>query len=226
VVFGRWGRAGRRGRAGLVFAVSLLLGAGGLVMAGGSAANASTTVVAVFSSAAEYVTPVCSHPGTYPQSGSAVEVYNPCGTRVWVHYYSGSSIQPYCVNPGGGLAYDLPISWQGGDTSDLQITTNTNQCDSGNYFAVNWFVNHVLVNSETSACQPGRTFTEPAPQYVGYLNDGGCDFRIWLHGANGTSPSLCFNGTGDTSTTYKVYYQAQSTNNQAPCDAGGPPYPY
>src|SRR5258708_2914558 len=47
-------------------------------------------------------------PGFFYYPGSALEVYNPCSTRVWVHYISGSSVQPYCVNPGGG-ALCLPV---------------------------------------------------------------------------------------------------------------------
>jgi len=208
-----------------MIAVSLLLAAGGTALLPASSASASTTVVAVFSSAPEYVTPLCSEPGTFPQSGSAIEVYNPCSTRVWVHYYSGSTIESYCVNPGGGIAYDLPIAWARGDLSDLQITTNSSQCDSGTYWGINWFVNGYLVNPESSACQPNNTFTESKPQYVGWVTDGGCDFRIWLHGTGGAT--YCINDKGDTPTFHTpLYYQVQETYNQAPCDAGSPPYPY
>jgi hypothetical protein len=220
-------RVGRRSWVVFAIAVGLLLAAAGSAVLPAAPASASTTVVAVFSSSNEYITPLCSDPGTYDQSGSAVEVYNPCSTRVWVHYYSGSSVETYCVNPGGGLAYDLPIRWAGGDTSDLQITTNKSQCDAGVSFAINWFAGGYLIDSESNVCQPNQTFTEPAGVYAEWITDGGCDFRIWLHGENGTSPSSCYNGTGDSPTvTTKTYFQVQTTYNQAPCDAGGPPYPY
>ncbi len=86
-------------------------------------ASASSNVVAVFSADADYATPSCSLPGTY--------FYNPCGTRVWIHYTSGSSVQAYCVNPGGGLAYDLPIHFASGDSTDLQISSNPSPCGAG-----------------------------------------------------------------------------------------------
>jgi hypothetical protein len=34
------------------------------------------------------------------------------------------------VNPRGGLVYDLPITWKAGDTTNIQVTTNTTQCDA------------------------------------------------------------------------------------------------
>jgi hypothetical protein len=215
-----------RSRIALTTAAGMMLAAGGMAALPAAPASASTTVVAVFSSAPEYVTPLCSEQGTYSYGGYAAEVYNPCGTRVWVHYYSGSAIESYCVNPGGGLAYDLPITWAGGDTSDLEITGNTSQCDSGTFWGINWFANGFLVSTNTNACEPNNTFTHPGNVYVGWISDGGCDFRIWLHNDN-TGASYCMNAAGDSPMWHTaVYLEAQETDNQAPCDAGGPPYPY
>ena len=211
-------------------AMGLLLAVVGMAALPAAPASASSNVSAVFSGDSDYATPSCSAPGTYYYPGSALQVYNPCSTRVWVHYTSGSSVQAYCVNPGGAIAYDLPIHWASGDTSDLQITTNSSQCDSGTYWGINWFNNGFLAASQTNACQMdgnGNPFTEPG-LYVGWVADGGCNFRIWLHQEdNGTGASYCINGKGDTPTFHNpLYYQVQETYNQAPCNAGGPPYPY
>jgi hypothetical protein len=85
-----------------------------------------------------------------------VEIYNPCPYRVWVHYVSGSDIQPYCVNPGGGLAYHLPLTWAGGDSADIQLTTNASLC-APNLFGLNW-----CATDDTAPCPNGLP-TDPPP---------------------------------------------------------------
>ena len=254
---------GARGRVAAV-AMCLLLAAGGLAALPAVPAGASTTVVAVFSGdGGDYATPLCSLPGTYHYGGKALEVFNPCSDRVWVHYISGSTVQEYCVNPGGGLAYDLPINWAGGDISDLQITTNKSPCDAGDLFGLDWcastatcplpipdppppcidFCQGAAVAELTASLAPdapddpiigGYSCQASAVPYIwtGHwvyqVWNAGCDFRIWLHQHDdGSGLSLCLNPGQDTpGYSPAVYWQVQETNNQAPCDAGGPPYPY
>ena len=54
----------------------------------------------------------CTAAGWQVQQGvfPVLEVYNPCSDRVWVHYVNlgAGTVQSYCVNPGGGLAYAIP----------------------------------------------------------------------------------------------------------------------
>jgi hypothetical protein len=235
-------RVGRRSWVVFAIAVGLLLAAAGSAVLPAAPASASTTVVAVFSSSNEYITPLCSDPGTYDQSGSAVEVYNPCSTRVWVHYYSGSSVETYCVNPGGGLAYDLPIRWAGGDTSDLQITTNTAPCYAANAsFQIAWLASCSLCFPawDLKSCQMGQTFTNKGEWVYAVWNNetstnegpGTCNVRIWVHEYdNGTGNAACIDPGGviPASEGYRspVYWQVDVTNVQAPCSAGSPPYPY
>ena len=108
--------AGMVGSQLALLVVGVLLVAGGLALVPAASASASTdgsgAVEAWFSGGGTGVQ-LCSSPGTGYYNAPVVEIYNPCPYRVWVHYVSGSDIQPYCVNPGGGLAYHLPLTWAG-----------------------------------------------------------------------------------------------------------------
>ena len=223
-------------------AMGLLLAVIGMAALPAAPASASSNVSAVFSGDSDYATPSCSAPGTYYYPGSALQVYNPCSTRVWVHYTSGSSVQAYCVNPGGAIAYDLPIHWASGDTSDLQITSNGSPCYASNaFFTVAWL-------GSCSVCTPAWNpypchLAQPLANsglwvYAVWNNEsstnqgpGTCPFRIWVHQYdNGTGMSACID-PGHTipaslGFTSPVYWQVLETDNQAPCSAGGPPYPY
>ena len=167
-------------------AVGLLLAVGGLAALPALPASATTLVSAVVNFGTqsspdyEYVTPACNAPGLYYYSGEIVQVYNPCGYRVWVHFTSGSTVEAYCVNPGGAIAYDLPIHYAVGDTVDIQVTTNPNQCDIEFSACGVPSVCAVCVTPETYGCQMGVPQTNPG-FVVGTVYSNGCDYRIWLH---------------------------------------------
>ena len=207
-------------------AAGLALVVAGLAVLPAGQASASSNIVAVWSDQSDYVQVSCSQPGTYTYGSRAIQVYNPCGDRVWLHYYDNSNghVYTYCVNPGGGLAYDFPYPF-----TDLQLTNNASQCDAGVYWVINWFPDGSPVAvPQTWSCDMGAPpFTWPG-YFVGWITDGGCNFRIWLHqNSNGTGNSECVYGKGDSPTnTSPAYLQVQETYNQAPCNAGGPPYPY
>src|SRR5713226_8670379 len=219
---------GARGRVAAV-AMCLLLAAGGLAALPAVPAGASTTVVAVFSGdVCYYATPLCSLLVTYHYGGKALEVFNPCSDRVWVHYISGSTVQEYCVNPGGGLAYDLPINWAGGDISDLQITTNKSPCDAGADFEAYWLAcaGGCIPLPSPFGCQMNHPPITATGLWVYEVGIDGCNFRIWLHEHDdGSGNSVCIDpGPHDVVGYYPAgaYWQVQETDNQAPCSAGGP----
>src|SRR5580658_4336000 len=71
-----------------------------------AAADSISVVTAYFSGGGTGIQ-LCDDPGVFYYTGAVVEVYNPCSYRVWVHYTAGTTVYPFCVNPGGSLAYDL-----------------------------------------------------------------------------------------------------------------------
>jgi hypothetical protein len=217
-----------------LLAAGVLLAAGGLALVPAASASASTdgsgAVEAWFSGGGTGVQ-LCSSPGTGYYNAPVVEIYNPCGYRVWIHYVSGSTVQSYCVNPGGGLAYDLPITWAGGDSSDIQLTTNAAQCDNADGDVFELFT---LTQGSTPLpmqynCLPsyGKIFQDG--YWIYELMPVNCNFRIWLHqNTDGSGKSLCIDpGYHYSEGTYvkDQYQQLQVTNVQAPCSAGGAPYP-
>jgi hypothetical protein len=142
-----------------LLAAVVLVAAGGLALVPAASASARVTdssiVEAWFGDGGTGLQP-CSAPGTQYYNSSVTEIYNPCSYRVWVHYVSGSTVESYCVNPGGGLAYKLPITWAGGDSSDIQLTTNTSLC-APNLFGLNW-----CATDDTAPC-PNALPTDPPP---------------------------------------------------------------
>ncbi len=225
----RMARIGR-GRVATIVA-ALLLGGGALAALPAPAASAASSAVSwwnVGGSAVE-LTFFCDNPqlSTLPSGDYALEVYNPCGYRVWLHAYSGSTIYAYCVNPGGGLAYALPRHY-----TDIQVTTNPALCDnaSNNHAHVTWLgpgTNNIVGFNYT--CQ--RLDSKYVQGY--WVNEVGnsCNVRMWLHQYdNGTGAALCVDAgqvvPGGLGWTSPVYWQVQVTTNEAPCNAGGPPYPY
>ena len=221
-------------------AAGLALVVAGLAVLPAGPASASSNIVAVWSDQSDYVQVSCSQPGTYTYGSRAIQVYNPCGDRVWLHYYDNSNghVYTYCVNPGGGLAYDFPYPF-----TDLQLTNNPNPCWASNaFFTVAWLKNAnppLPPVWNDYGCQMGQSITVSGMWvYAAWNNEsstnqgpGTCDFRIWVHEYdNGTGQSACLDpgGTIPASLGYTspVYWQVSETYNQAPCNAGGPPFPY
>jgi len=147
-----------------LLAVVLLAAVGVAVLPAGHA-SASDDLTAWFSQDPDTALQPCTTPGTFWYPGAAQEVYNPCGGRVWVHYISGSAVASYCVNPGGGLAYDLPITWKPGDSTNIELTSDTADCDAGNLFGLNW-----CATASIAPC-PNALPTDPIPD-CGVLCDG------------------------------------------------------
>jgi hypothetical protein len=223
-----------------------------LVMFPAGPASASSMVVGIWSDQTDDALVPCGSPGTYTYGSKALEVYNPCGDRVWLHYYDNANGQVYtfCVNPGGGLAYGFSYPF-----TDLQLTSNPSPCYASNaQFEIAWWNGSNIPTFYTFACNPGQAFTNIAGGpgrgnwVLAVWNDesatnqgpGTCNFRIWVHQTDsGTGQSACMdpgstlppglpfpgvlNGGGYQT---PVYWQVQETYNQAPCSAGGPPYPY
>jgi hypothetical protein len=157
------------------------------------------------------------------------EVYNPCDARVWVHYYSDNSSVPqtYCISPGGGLAYDIPLDWSSSVTfANIQLTSNTSQCDPGSPVGLAWEdADTSQIHSENDPC---AYFTETITgDFIEEAVNSGCDTRMWLHYSASGGASYCINPLG---LLYQppadAYWQVQVTSVQAPCSAGGAPYPY
>lgn len=220
----------------------LIAGAGVAALPAASAsattvsASASATVEAFFSGGGTGLQ-LCSDPGTFFYSGKVVEVYNPCGDRVWVHYTAGTTVQSYCVNPGGGIAYDLPINWAAGDTTNIQVTTNSTLCDDRGApkgltpIVVSWDSGMGL-DQQSYNCNPKQS-----PQWLGtdtiYWIQTFCDFRIWVHaGDQGQGATHCLDPNPNATVAQGVYdppsetefAQFQVTEIQAPCAAGSMPY--
>jgi hypothetical protein len=204
--------------------ICLMFAVGGLALLPAVPANASSSVVAwwnVPGGGAEELSFLCSQTGVFTIGGNALEVYNPCGTRVWMHYYdlSNDQIYAYCVNPGGGFSYDFSYAY-----SDLQVSSNPEACDYGHTFKATWD-NEIQIVSDTYGCEVGVVTTLPSFSVISA--NSGCDFRIWLHeNANGTGNGYCINPGGYGSYNYGAYSQIQETYNQTSCSAGGAPYPY
>jgi hypothetical protein len=216
-----------------VLFAAMLAGGGILTLPSASAstsASASDSVVTIWFSGGGTGIQLCDDPGTFFYTGAVVEIDNPCGGRVWVHYVAGTAVQPYCVNPGGGFSYDLPITWKGGDSTNIQVTTVADQCDDapGNQF---------YLATLDCGCTPlpmlyGCVMNYPPIYEAGYwvyeLQDVYCNFRIWLHQGDGTGNSYCIDPNVDHVQlgpySKDQWEQVQTTFNQAPCSAGGPPY--
>jgi len=152
------------------------------------------------------------------------EVYNPCNARVWVHYYSTGTgqVQSFCVTPDGGLAYHIPLQFNGSVTNvNIQLTSNTSPCSAGEEASASW-VSGLQIQDKFYGCNVGDSFTFGG-WTVGGLNNS-CDFRVWLHGSNS---SFCIDPGGSTGFGFTgAYTEIQMTALQAPCGAGAPPYPY
>jgi hypothetical protein len=126
---------------------AMLLAGGGMTMLPSASAsapaaaspntNASDSSVAIYFNGGGTGIQLCDDPGTFFYNGAVAQLNNPCGTRVWVHYVAGSAVSAYCIDP-GDEAYDLPITWKGGDSTNIQVTTNTSRCDAGKLFGLNW----------------------------------------------------------------------------------------
>lgn len=156
-----------------------------------------------------------------------------------MHYFDPgdpSASGAYCINPDGGLAYDLPISWVSGDTTNIQVTTNPIPCDvnANNKilpFVVSWLPQNYTPIQQQYDCQPSAKPTILSGSSIWALQTF-CDFRIWIHeGDNGTGASHCIDPNpwvepdqGYSPPNDREYWQVQQTNIQAPCAAGGPPY--
>jgi hypothetical protein len=219
--------AGRIARIG----AGLALAAGALAALPAVPASASTSVMAEWNVGTASnpddipVTLPCGNPGTFTYGGQALQVYNPCPDRVWLHYDDNSNGQIYtfCVNPGGGLAYAFSYPF-----TDIQVTTNASQCDSDGGFTIVWLESGLLPAPSPLSCTMSpvpHTFSE---HWVMGITLDSCNYRIWLHQTDsGGGQSLCLD-PGQVTPSYPtpVYWQVQETNNQTPCHAGGPQYPY
>jgi hypothetical protein len=211
----------------LIMTSGLMLATAGLAALPAGPAQAATPSVVSYWGGTGYETDgsiyECGKTWDWPQGSSSVnEVYNPCDTRVWVHYVdegdpgaSGS----FCVNPNGGLAYGIPLHWNGGDLSDIQLTSNTSGCDAS--VSVQWESDFTFAN-KTYNCQPGGSYTVSGLTVDQVAND--CDTRIWLHGPGNSAD--CLNpSTGSFYYPDSSYTELQTTAVEAPCSAVLP-YPY
>jgi hypothetical protein len=223
-------------RISRIAAARMLLSAAGLALgafvltalAGGPARAATASVVSYWDGTkTDGSLYDCGTTWDWQQGAAQVnEVYNPCSGRVWVHYVdegnpggSGS----FCVNPDGGLAYDIPLKWARGDLSDIQLTSNTSPCDST--VSVTWVDGATLQSlSKTYDCQPGDSYTVGGYAVDSIAND--CDSRIWLHTSSGGS--YCLNPTNGSYYERGIgsspYSEVQTTSIEAPCSATLP-YP-
>jgi hypothetical protein len=205
----------------------LMLAMIGLAALPAGQAQASTSIVSYWgSSSSPYeATFSCSTPAEYNEGANPViEVYNPCGGRVWVHYNS----QAYCVNP-GGLAYAIPSSelqWSNGDTANIQLTSNTSQCDSSGSIPVAWENGAGQGAEIVYNCDTGASID--TGYYIEQASNSTCDTRLWLHeDDNGGGNSFCFSPyTGTANFSAGAYWQLAGSENQAPCNAGDAPYSY
>jgi hypothetical protein len=184
-------------------------------------ANASAAVESWWGNYSADQTLDCSLAPTYTDEPAlpVSEVYNPCGYRVWVHYVSDSDPQAgqsYCVNPDGGLAYDIPnFPFDSGEVtySYIQLTSNPDWCDAGTSSSITYYKNgSPLAHTTSLACSIGGGLTVPG--VLAQVSDS-CDSRMWLYGPD--NAILCLSpgvSGGSFGTTYdKVLLVA----NQAPC---------
>ncbi len=223
------------GRAAPIIA-GLMLAAGALAAVQAPPASAASSVVSwwnVGGVAKEQTGSVypCGKSWQINQNGTQpLEVYNPCSGRVWVHVYdySAGKTYAYCVNPGGGLAY--PASrfppWRSGDGTDIQLSANTSACDSGQTFAIWWeSASTSRITTQVYACE-ALTLTWTG-EFVEEAYNQGCDTRLWLHEYDsGTGATYCVDPGTVAQLPADAYWQVEMVSNQAPCNAGGPPYPY
>lgn len=212
--------------------MGLLLAVAGVAALPAASASASGSVVAWWTSggSAYENTYTCAAQDPGPQ-GRPLEVYNACGTRVWLHYDDAANGRIYtlCVNPGGFLAYGFTDS--GGflagtsqAVTDIQVTNNTSPCDASESLYIVWLRGSVTSQGYYS-CEGQPPITNGG-QNVSYATDG-CVGRVWLHeNENGSGNSLCISPGYSDQPVPPAYQQAQETANQAPCSAGGAPYPY
>jgi hypothetical protein len=211
----------------LIVIPGLMLATAGLAALPASQSSAATLTVVSFWGSGGYApsggTFNCGTTWDWTQGALAVdEIYNPCNSRVWVHYVNEgdpSEGGTFCVNPGGGLAYAIPLKWVSSDTySDIQLTSNTSPCDSGDSVSMEWEDGLSFV-PKTYACQAGFTAT-----LSGYTVDSlpnVCNFRIWLH-STGTAID-CLNPSGGAIYQQNSpYTELQMTNVEAPCSATQP----
>ncbi len=210
------------GRAAKI-TVGLMLAVGGLAALPAVSASAGSSVEAWWTptgGGSVYPKPYPCTAYQYEVQGKPVQVDNNCGTRVWLHYYDtgNGQIYAYCVDPGGGVAYDFNYP-----SSDIQVSSNSSQCDSGATFVIYWHSdNSTYVEDHSYGCNVGTVETMTGYFIASAYN--GCNTRMWLHEYdNGTGNSLCMN-TGVTTGPYSVaYWQVQVSYNETACSAGGPP---
>ena len=218
----------------LMITAGLMLAIAGLAALPVVPASAATSAVVSYWGTSHYEdngsTYQCGTTWQWSQGLNQVdEVYNPCSTRVWVHYVSVGTgqVQAYCVNPFGGLAYDIPLQWNSTVTySNIQLTANASPCDSGQTFAIAWETSNSQFHSQSYPCED--LTLSITGEFVEEASNLGCDSRMWLHESDGgtTGANSCVNPGAIAQPPAETYWQVQEVANQAPCDAGGPPYPY
>jgi hypothetical protein len=221
----------------LVVTAGLALATAGLSALTVAPASAANDVVVSYWGTGHYedddTTYQCGTTWDWEQGANAVdEIYNPCDARVWVHYVSEGTgvVQSYCVNPYGGLAYDIPTSqlqWSSSVTyTNIQLTSNTSQCDSGDNAYVWWNEAGTGYEEEDSY----NCFVDSEISYSGFVVEqvqNNCNTRIWLHiNSSGTGGTLCMNPGQTTSNYAYTFSYVDITANQALCASPGAPYPY
>ena len=213
------------GRTAMI-ALSLLLALAGLAALPAGPASASSPVESWWTppsgggSTYENTYPCTAY--QYGVQGKPIQVDNNCGTRVWLHYddIGTGRIHTFCVDPGGGFAYGF-----GYPSSDIQVTSNTSQCDSSATFDIYWEATSGLPNvvEGVYSCHVGRVETK-----AGFIIEdayNGCDTRMWLHEyANGSGSSLCMSTGVYEDNLSTRYGQVQSSYNQVGCSGGSAPH--
>jgi hypothetical protein len=220
----------------VLMATIMLVAGAGVAALPATSASASTIAEVWFSGEGTGIQ-VCSDPGTFYYSGSVVEVYNPCSVRVWVHYTAGTAVQSFCVNPGGGIAYDLPITWASVDTTNIQVTTNSALCDDRGGakgltpIVVSWDTGLGLYQQSYN-CDPAQSKQSLGEDTMFWIQSF-CDFRIWVHANDdGSGASHCLDPNWNATVGQGIYDPPSETEFkqflvseiQAPCAAGSPPY--
>jgi hypothetical protein len=221
----------------LMITMGLMLATAGLTASSAGSANAaSSSVVSYWGTMSNHFEDdgslyECGTTWDWIQNANpAFEIYNPCNTRVWVHYVNEGTgqVQAYCVNPGGGLAYSpLPITWSSSVTySNIQLTSNTAQCDSGDDAYIWW-------NEEGTGYTPLSDYActiNYGTSKSGYLVNEAqntCDSRLWLHAnSNGTGNALCIDPGSPVANFGTVYLEFEISGNQMPCSYPAAPLPY
>ena len=142
------------------------------------------------------------------------------------------------MNPGGGIAYDLPITWASVDTTNIQVTTNSALCDDRGGakgptpIVVSWDTGLGL-DQQSYNCDPAQS-KESLGEDTMYWIQTFCDFRIWVHADDdGSGASHCLDPNWNATVLQGIYDPPSETEFkqflvseiQAPCAAGSPPYP-